>query len=160
MHCYTPLDRDVIFILPEHECIVHCQIERGQRLQVLQPRFERGKVSRCVSNALELSVYFRYNLLLFLPGQIEIHDIFDSAPIGRILSVWHNERRSSKSHTAIPTAVRTTTQATSTLPTAGQSAKKDSCFSSEFRDNKQSLLALFRRRLITTKMQLVRYLPS
>ena len=104
-------NNEVITVLPEHECIVHCQIERGQKLHVLQPRFERGKVSKCVSNTLQLSVYVRSNLLLFLPGQIEIHDIFESAPYGRILSVWHNDQRSSKSHAAKPTTVRTTAKA-------------------------------------------------
>ena len=78
---------DVITTLPEHECIVHCQIEHGQKLQILQPRFERGTVSRCFSNALELSVYDRANLILFLPGQIEVHDVFRKPPFGRTLSI-------------------------------------------------------------------------
>ena len=131
-------DNDVITILPEHECIVHCQIERGQKLHVLQPRFERGKVSKCVSNALELSVYVRSNLLLFLPGQIEIHDIFESAPFGRILSVWHNDQRSSKSHAAMPTAAKTRTKVASIPTKVDQSAKGDIHSSVEVRDNKQS----------------------
>ena len=128
---------EVITVLPEHECIVHCQIERWQKLHVLQPRFERGKVSKCVSNTLQLSVYVRSNLLLFLPGQIEIHDIFESAPYGRILSVWHNDQRSSKSHAAIPTTVKTTTKAATTFSNVDQSAKRNSHSSLQVHDNKQ-----------------------
>ena len=128
----------VITILPEHECIVHCQIEEGQKLQVLQPRFERGKVSRCVSNALELSVYVRSNLLLFLPGQIEVHDISGSAPIGRILSIWHNNQRTSKSHAASPTTAKLITKTANNISKIDQSAKRDAPFTVEASDNKQS----------------------
>ena len=131
-------NNEVITMLPEHECIVHCQIERGQKLHVLQPRFERGKVSKCVSNALELSVYVRSNLLLFLPGQIEVHDIFESAPIGRILSVWHNDQRSSKIHTALPTTAKIMTKTANTPSKFDQSAKGDNHFTVEVCDSKQS----------------------
>ena len=101
------LDNDLITILPDHECIVQCQLDRSQKLRVLQPRFERGKVSKCVSNALQLSVYERSNILLFLPGQIEVHDIFESAPRGLFLSVWRNDQRPSKGHTAKSTTAKT-----------------------------------------------------
>ena len=131
-------NNEVITELPEHECIVHCQIERGQKLHILQPRFERGRVSKCVSNALELSVYVRSNLLLFLPGQIEVHDIFESAPIGRILSVWHNDQRSLKSHAALPTTARTMTNTAHTLSKSDQSAKRSTHSTVEVYDNKQS----------------------
>ena len=121
-------NEEVITVLPEHECIVHCQIEQGQKLQVLQPRFERGKVSRCVSNALELSVYVRSNLLLFLPGQIEVHDIFEKAPIGRILSIWHNNQLTSKSHAATSTAAKIITKTANNISQIDPNAKRDTPF--------------------------------
>ena len=131
-------DEEVITTLPEHECIVHCRIEEGQKLQVLQPRFERGKVSRCVSNALELSVYVRSDLLLFLPGQVEVHDIFGSAPSGRILSIWHNNQGASKSHGPLSTTAKHVTKAASNIPKTDQSAKKDVPFTVAAADDKQS----------------------
>ena len=131
-------DKEVITTLPEHECIVHCRIEEGQKLQVLQPRFERGKVSRCVSNALELSVYVRSDLLLFLPGQVEVYDIFGSAPFGRILSIWHNNQKASKSHVSLSTTAKFVTKATSNILKTDQNAKKDFPFTVEVADDKQS----------------------
>ena len=131
-------NEDVITTLPEHECIIHCQIEQGQKLQVLQPRFERGKVSRCFSNALELSVYVRANLLLFLPGQIDIHDVFEKAPVGRILSIWYNNRLSFKNHATVPTAAKLVTKAASSNPQCGTNAQRDTPFTGEGSDNKRS----------------------
>ena len=131
-------DEEAITTLPEHECIVHCRIEEGQKLQVLQPRFERGKVSRCVSNALELSVYVRSDLLLFLPGQVEVHDIFGSAPSGRILSIWHNNQRASKSHGPLSTTAKIVTKTANNISKTDQSAKKDAPFTVEAADGKQS----------------------
>ena len=129
---------DVITTLPEHESIIHCQIEQGQKLQVLQPRFERGKVSRCFSNALELSVYDRANLLLFLPGQIDIHDVFEKAPFGRILSIWYNNQLSHKNHATEPAATKHVTKITSSNPQYRTNAQRDTSFTGEGRDNKQS----------------------
>ena len=73
-----------------------------------------------------------------MPGQIEIHDIFESAPYGRILSVWHNDQRSSKSHAAIPTTAKTATKTATTFPNVDQSAKRDNTSSLQAHDNKQS----------------------
>ena len=131
-------NEDVITTLPEHECIVHCQIEHGQKLQVLQPRFERGKVSRCFSNALELSVYDRANLILFLPGQIEIHDVFRKAPVGRILSIWYNSHLSHKNHVTEAFATKQTANITGINPQRITNAQRDTSFAGECRDNKQS----------------------
>ena len=131
-------NEDVITTLPEHECIVHCQIEHGQKLQVLQPRFERGKVSRCFSNALELSVYDRANLILFLPGQIEIHDVFRKAPVGRILSIWYNSHFSHKNHATEAFATKQTANITGINPQRIINAQRDTSFAGECRDNKQS----------------------
>ena len=131
-------DKEVITTLPDHECIVHCRIEKGQKLQVLQPRFERGKVSRCVSNALELSVYVRSDLLLFLPGQVEVQDIFGSAPFGRVLSIWHNNQKASESHVSRSTTAKFVTKATSNTPKTGQNAKKDFSLTVEVADDKHS----------------------
>ena len=129
---------DVITTLPEHESIIHCQIEHGQKLQVLQPRFERGKVSRCLSNALELSVYDRANLILFLPGQIDIHDVFEKAPVGRILSIWYNNHSSHKNHATEPVATKQFANITSGNPHRRTNAQRDTFFTGESRDNKQS----------------------
>ena len=129
---------DVITTLPEHECIVHCQIEHGQKLQILQPRFERGKVSRCFSNALELSVYDRANLILFLPGQIEIHDVFRTAPVGRILSIWYNSHNSHKNHATEAFATNQTSDPTGINPQRISNAQRDTSFAGVCRDNKQS----------------------
>ena len=129
---------DVITTLPEHESIIHCQIEHGQKLQVLQPRFERGKVSRCFSNALELSVYDRANLILFLPGQIDIHDVFGKAPVGRILSIWYNSHSSHKNHATKPFATKQSANITSSNPQGSINAQRDTFFTGECRDNKQS----------------------
>ena len=129
---------DVITTLPEHESIIHCQIEHGQKLQVLQPRFERGKVSRCYSNALELSVYDRANLILFLPGQIDIHDVFEKAPVGRILSIWYNNHSSHKNHATEPVATKQFANITSGNPHRRTNAQRDTIFTGECRDNKQS----------------------
>ena len=103
-----------ITVLPPTGCIVHCQLNSGQILNVLQPRFERGRVSKCLSNVLQLAVYDHTNLILFLPGQIGIYDLFECAPEGRILNVWHIDARnkeasswkSKSSNTALPTAVQ------------------------------------------------------
>ena len=129
---------DVITTLPEHECIVHCQIEHGQKLQILQPRFERGKVSRCFSNALELSVYDRANLILFLPGQIEIHDVFRKAPVGRILSIWYNSHNSHKNHATEAFATNQTSDPTGINPQRITNAQRDTSFAGVCRGNKQS----------------------
>ena len=129
---------DVITTLPEHECIVQCQIEHGQKLQILQPRFERGKVSRCFSNAQELSVYDRANLILFLPGQIEIHDVFRNAPVGRILSIWYNSLNSHKNHATEAFATNQTSDLTSINPQRITNAQRDASFAGVCRDNKQS----------------------
>ena len=131
-------NEDVITTLPEHECIVHCQIEHGQKLQVLQPRFERGKVSWCFSNALDLSVYDRANLILFLPGQIEIHDVFRKAPVGRILSIWYNSHFSHKNHATEAFATNQTANITGINPQRIINAQRDTAFAGECRDNKQS----------------------
>ena len=129
---------DVITTLPEHECIIHCQIEHGQKLQVLQPRFERGKVSRCFSNALELSVYDRANLILFLPGQIDIHDVFGKAPVGRILSIWYNSHSSHKNHATEPFATKQSANITGSNPQRSMNAQRDTSLTGECHDNKQS----------------------
>ena len=129
---------DVITTLPEHESIIHCQIEHGQKLQVLQPRFERGKVSRCFSNALELSVYDRANLILFLPGQIDIHDVFGKAPVGRILSIWYNSHSSHKNHATESFATKQSANITGSNPQRIINAQRDTSFTGECRDNKQS----------------------
>ena len=129
---------DVITTLPEHECIIHCQIEPGQKLQVLQPRFERGKVSRCLNNALELSVYDRANLILFLPGQMDIHDVFGKAPVGRILSIWYNSHSSRQKHDTKPTATKQSANITGSSPQCSINAQIDTTFTGECRDNKQS----------------------
>ena len=129
---------DVITTLPEHECIIHCQIEPGQKLQVLQPRFERGKVSRCLNNALELSVYDRANLILFLPGQMDIHDVFGKAPVGRILSIWYNSHSSHQKHDTKPTATKQSANITGSSPQCSINAQIDTTFTGECRDNKQS----------------------
>ena len=131
-------DKEVITTLPEHECIVHCRIEEGQKLQVLQPRFERGKVSRCVSNAPELSVYVRSDLLLFLPGQVEVHDIFGSAPFGRILSIWHNNQKASKSHVSLSTTAKFVAKQLATSLRLTKMPRKDFPFTVEVADDKQS----------------------
>ena len=129
---------DVITTLPEHESIIHGQIEHGQKLQVLQPRFERGKVSRCFRNALELSVYDRANLILFLPGQIDIHDVFEKAPFCRILSIWYNNHSSHKNHATEPVATKQFANITSSNPQRRTNAQRDTFFTGECRDNKQS----------------------
>ena len=129
---------DVITTLPEHESIIHCQIEPGQKLQVLQPRFERGKVSRCLNNALELSVYDRANLILFLPGQMDIHDVFGKAPVGRILSIWYNSHSSHQKHDTKPTATKQSANITGSSPQCSINAQIDTTFTGECRDNKQS----------------------
>ena len=129
---------DVITTLPEHECIIHCQIEPGQKLQVLQPRFERGKVSRCLNNALELSVYDRANLILFLPCQMDIHDVFGKAPVGRILSIWYDSHSSHQKHDTKPTAAKQSANITGSSPQCSINAQIDTTFTGECRDNKQS----------------------
>ena len=129
---------DVITTLPEHESIIHCQIEHGQKLQVLQPRFERGKVSRCLNNALELSVYDRANLILFLPGQMDIHDVFGKAPAGRILSIWYNSHSSHQKHDTKPSATKQSANITGSSPQRSINAQIDTTFTGECRDNKQS----------------------
>ena len=151
---YQP-DKDVITMLPEHECIVHCQLERGQKLHVLQPRFERGKVSKCVSNALQLSVYVRSNILLFLPGQIEIHDIFENAPCGRIPSVRRNDQRSFKSHVAKPTTAKTELKTANFFPIPTKVPRETIMSLLRFMTTNNLLRVLLRRRLTTTKMLLV-----
>lgn len=65
-----PPESAVVKALPDTECIVHCRLDKGQQLKVLQPRFERGRVSKCINNVLQLTVYDHTNLLLFLPGQV------------------------------------------------------------------------------------------
>ena len=129
---------DVITTLPEHESIIHCQIEPGQKLQVLQPRFERGKVSRCLNNALELSVYDRANLILFLPGQMDIHDVFGKAPVGRVLSIWYNNHLSHQKHDTKPAATKQSANFTGNSPQCSINAQIDTTFTGECRDNKQS----------------------
>ena len=129
---------DVITTLPEHESIIHCQIEPGQKLQVLQPRFERGKVSRCLNNALELSVYDRANLILFLPGQMDIHDVFGKAPVGRVLSIWYNNHLSHQKHDTKPAATKQSANFTGSSPQCSINAQIDTTFTGECRDNKQS----------------------
>ena len=131
-------DGDVITTLPEHECIVHCQIEHGQKLQILQPRFERGKVSRCFNNALELSVYDRAHLILFLPGQIEVHDVFRKPPFGRTLSIWYNSHNSNKNHTTEVFATNQKSNSTGINPQRIINAQRDASFTGVCRDNKQS----------------------
>ena len=131
-------DEEVITTLPEHECVVHCRIEEGQKVEVLQPRFERDKVSRCVSNAQELSVCVRSDLLLFLPGQVEVHDIFGSAPFGRILSIWHNNQKASKSHVSLSTTAKFVAKQLATSLRLTKMPRKDFPFTVEVADDKQS----------------------
>lgn len=79
----------MILSLPPTGCIVHCHLDSDQVLTVFQPRFERGHVSRCVSNDLQLAVHDHTDIILFLSGQVEIFDLFQTAPKGRIAAVWH-----------------------------------------------------------------------
>lgn len=69
---------------------MHCSLSHlnSGHLTVLQPRFERGCVSRCVSNDLQLAVHDSTDLILFLPGQIGIYDLFESAPEGKVNAIW------------------------------------------------------------------------
>ena len=60
----------------------------NQFLTVYQPRFEDGKVSRCIGDSLQLSVYEHTDIVLFLTGQFEIFDLFETAPKGCITAVW------------------------------------------------------------------------
>ena len=77
-----------ILSLPYFSSIVHCHLSCNQFLTIYQPRFEDGKVSRCIGNSLQLSVYERTDIVLFLTGQLEIFDLFETAPKGRIIAVW------------------------------------------------------------------------
>ena len=148
---------DVITTLPEHESIIHCQIEHGQKLQVLQPRFERGKVSRCFSNALELSVYDRANLILFLPGQIDIHDVFEKAPVGRILSIWYNNHSSHKNHATEPVATKHLQISLAATLNVEQMPKEIPLSLASVVTTSNHLLVRFRLRLTIIKMQSVLY---
>lgn len=67
-------------------CIVHCHLDSGQVLTVFQPRFERGCVSQCVSNDLQLAVHHHTDLILL---QVGIYEFFDAVPKGQIIAVWH-----------------------------------------------------------------------
>lgn len=129
----------VITTLPDTECIVHCQIDKGQKLSVLQPRFERGKVSKCFSNTLQLSVYQHTNILLFLPGQIETYDVFDSAPCGRVLAVWHKGQNGLNSRTAKTSSAAVKTMPFKTVPTTNSHGTEQTNDNpANVDDNKQS----------------------
>ena len=74
--------------MPYCSSIVHCHLNYNQTLTIHQPRFEDGQVSRCISNSLQLVVYERTDIILFLTGQFAILDLFETAPKGRILTTW------------------------------------------------------------------------
>ena len=76
-------------VLPPQAGIVHCHLRSNQVLTVFQPRFEDGVVYRCTRNGLQLSVCERTDLILFLTGQINIFDLFQPAPKGRVVATWH-----------------------------------------------------------------------
>ena len=99
---------------------------------------KRGKVSRCFNNALELSVYDRANLILFLPGQIEVHDVFRKPPFGRTLSIWYNSHNSNKNHTTEVFATNQKSNPTGINPQRIINAQRDASFTGVCRDNKQS----------------------
>ena len=80
--------QESLLTLPYFSSIVHCHLSCNQSLTINQPRFEDGKVSRCIGNSLQLAVYERTDTILFLTGQIEIFDLFETAPKGRIIAVW------------------------------------------------------------------------
>ena len=80
--------QESLLTLPYFSCIVHCHLSCNQSLTIYQPRFEDGKVSRCIGNRLQLVVYERTDIVLFLSGQFEIFDLFETAPKGRIMAVW------------------------------------------------------------------------
>lgn len=65
-----------ILTFPSTGCVVHCHFDSDQVLTVLQPRFERGYVSRCAKNDLQLAVHDHTDLIFFLAGQVEIFDLF------------------------------------------------------------------------------------
>ena len=75
-------------VLPAQTGIVHCHLQSKQVLTVFQPRFEEGAVYRCVSNGLQLSVCESTDLILFLTGKINVFDLFQTAPKGRIIATW------------------------------------------------------------------------
>ena len=75
-------------VLPQHACIVHCHLQSNQVLTVFQPRFEDGQVFRCTRNGLQLSVYDRTDLVLFLTGQLDVFDLFKTAPRGQVVATW------------------------------------------------------------------------
>ena len=83
----SQLDCDTI-VLPQFASIVHCHLHSNQVLTVYQPRFEDGQVSRCTGNGLLLSVYEHTDVVLFLSGQLEIFDLFQTAPKGYIVATW------------------------------------------------------------------------
>ena len=80
--------QESLLTLPYFSSIVHCHLSCNQSLTIYQPRFEDGKVSRCIGNSLQLAVYERTDIVLFLIGQLEIFDLFETAPKGRIIAVW------------------------------------------------------------------------
>ena len=75
-------------VLPSQAGIVHCHLQSNQVLTVFQPRFEDGVVYRCTRNGLQLSVCECTDLILFLTGQIDVFDLFQTAPKGRIVATW------------------------------------------------------------------------
>ena len=80
--------QESLLTLPYFSSIVHCHLSCNQFLTVYQPRFEDGKVSRCIGNSLQLAVYEHTDIVLFLTGQFEIFDLFETAPKGCITAVW------------------------------------------------------------------------
>ena len=55
--------QDSLLTLPYFSSIVHCHLSCNQFLTVYQPRFEDGKVSRCIGNSLQLSVFMNIQIL-------------------------------------------------------------------------------------------------
>ena len=80
--------QESLLALPCFSSIVHCHLSCNQFLTIYQPRFEDGKVSRCIGNSLQLSVYERTDIVLFLTGQLDIFDLFETAPKGCIVAIW------------------------------------------------------------------------
>ena len=115
-HCPEQLSKDEVsqdslLTLPYCSSIVHCHLNYNQTLTIHQPRFEDGQVSKCISNSLQLVIYERTDIILFLTGQFAILDLFETAPKGRILTTWKVPDNSVPTYpfpnaTSPPTAVR------------------------------------------------------
>ena len=89
--------QESLLTLPYFSSIVHCHLSCNQTLTIYQPRFEDGKVSRCIGNSLLLAVYERTDIVLFLTGQLEIFDLFETAP-RHIIAVWKVADASATAH--------------------------------------------------------------